>query len=71
MSKVYILSTQSKGDKGMTHQFKVERNEPYNTWAVIELWEDGLVRSPFKTKQEAIDYEREARDYYPDLTLQE
>ena len=52
------------------HKYEVKQNLPHsNTWYVKELWEDGVVRSPFKTREEAIELEQRARDYYPDLTL--
>jgi uncharacterized membrane protein (UPF0127 family) len=40
-------------------EYRVEKNEPYDTWAVVELWLGGTIRSPFKSKDEAIKREEE------------
>ncbi len=53
----------------MGHQFKVVENKPYGTYAVLELWAGGVVRSPFATREEAIEQEQSIRDYYSDLEL--
>ena len=37
----------------------VEKNVPYESWAVIEAWPGGIARSPFNTKEEAIKREEE------------
>lgn len=55
----------------MEHHYKVEENKPYGTWAVVELWNGGLVRSPYKTKEEAVKCELAIRDYFDDLELVE
>jgi len=39
--------------------FWVEKNLPYDTWAIVEAWPGGTVRSPFLTKEEAIKREEE------------
>ena len=39
--------------------FWVEKNLPYDTWAIVEAWPGGTVRSPFKTKEEAVKQEEE------------
>ena len=39
--------------------FWVEKNLPYTTWAIVEAWLGGTVRSPFKTKEEAVKREEE------------
>ena len=39
--------------------FWVEKNLPYNTWAIVEAWPGGTVRSPFETKEEAVKHEEE------------
>jgi len=49
--------------------YRVEENVGYRgerlgTWAVVELWPGGTVRSPFRTKEEAIRREQEIADYY-------
>ena len=56
----------------MEHHYRVEENKPYGTWAVIELWEGGLVRSPFHGPDEAIERERiiaESRGFLDTLYL--
>jgi len=45
-------------------EYRVEKNESYDTWAIIELWPGGTVRSPFKSKEEAIKREEEIGRYY-------
>jgi len=39
--------------------FWVEKNLPDDTWAIVEAWPGGTVRSPFNTKEEAIQQEKE------------
>ncbi len=39
--------------------FWVEKNLPYDTWAIVEAFPGGTVRSPFKTTVEAIKREHE------------
>ena len=39
--------------------FWVEKNLPYDTWAIVEAWPGGTVRSPFETKEEAVKQEEE------------
>jgi len=38
--------------------FWVEENVPYHTYAIVEAWAGGTVRSPFNRKEEAIAHER-------------
>lgn len=45
-------------EKELKH-FWVEENKPYGTWAVVEAFPGGTVRSPFDTKEEAIKRELE------------
>jgi uncharacterized membrane protein (UPF0127 family) len=45
-------------------EYRVEKNKPYGTWAIAELWAGGTVRSPFKSKEEAIKREEEIGQYY-------
>lgn len=45
-------------------EYRVEENKPYGTWAVVEMWAEGTVRSPFNTKEEAIKREEEIGRYY-------
>ena len=59
-------------------EYRVEKNEPYDTWAVVELWPAGTVRNPFKTEAEAVKREETIGEYYgwklkrvPDLTAEE
>lgn len=53
-------------------EYRVEKNEPYDTWAIVELWSGGTVRSPFKSKEEAIKREEEiGQDYGWKLRLVE
>ncbi len=40
-------------------RYWVEKNLPYDTWAIVELWPTGTVRTPFVSKQEAVDREEE------------
>ncbi len=40
------------------HHYKVTENKPYGTWAIEELWEGGVVRSPFSCPGAAIEQER-------------
>lgn len=44
--------------------FWVEKNVPYETWAIIEAFPGGAVRSPFDTKEEAIERENDIAEYY-------
>ncbi len=43
--------------------FWVEKNLPYDTWAIVEAWPDGTVRSPYKTKNDAIQQEEKIGKY--------
>lgn len=41
----------------------VEKNEPYDSWAIVEAWPGGNTRSPFRSKEEAIKREEEIASY--------
>jgi hypothetical protein len=43
--------------------FWVEKNVPYETWAIVEAFPGGTVRSPFDTKEEAIERENDIAEY--------
>ncbi len=43
--------------------YRVEQNKT-GTWAVIEEWGYGTVRSPFATSEEAVKREEEIASYY-------
>jgi len=45
-------------------EYRVEQNKPYSTWAIVELFPGGTVRSPFTTREEAIKREEEIGEYY-------
>jgi len=45
-------------------EYRVEENKPYGTWAIVELFPSGMVRSPFSTREEAIKREEEIGEYY-------
>jgi len=45
-------------------EYRIEKNEPYDTWSVVELWPGGTMRSPFRSKEEAIKREEEIGRYY-------
>ena len=47
-------------------RYRVEENKPWGTWAVVELWPGGTVRSPFPTRQEAISREEDIATYFGD-----
>jgi len=60
---------QNRGVEGLKHYW-VERNVPYGTWAIVEAFPGGTVRSPFDTKEEAIEREEQiARSYEWNLQL--
>jgi len=40
------------------HHYRVVENKPYRSWAIVELWDGGVVRSPFGLAGEAIERER-------------
>ena len=42
----------------------VEKNLPYDTWAIVEAFPGGKVRSPFDTKEEAIKREEQISEAY-------
>ena len=48
----------------MEHHYRVVENKPYGTWAIEELWEDGVVRSPFNLAGDAIEQERVIAEHY-------
>jgi len=62
--KVVAETMPQEGNAEETMEYRVEKNEPYDTWAVVELWPGGTVRSPFKSKEEAIKREEEIGRYY-------
>jgi len=45
-------------------KYRVEKNEPYDTWAIVELWPGGTVRTPFDSKEAAVKREEEIGEYY-------
>lgn len=45
-------------------EYRVEENKGYGTWAVVELWSNGTIRSPFESREEAIKREEEIGRYY-------
>lgn len=45
------------------YQYRVEQN-PNSSWAIIELWEGGIIRSPFDSKDEAIKREQDIARYF-------
>jgi uncharacterized membrane protein (UPF0127 family) len=55
---------QKQNDEDEVMEYRVEENKPYGTWAIVELWPTGTVRSPFKTGEEAINREEEIGKYY-------
>jgi len=70
-------TNQTPNNEDEVMKYRVEKNEPYDTWAIVELWPTGTVCSPFKTGEEAINREEEIGKYYSwklkrvDLTPQE
>ena len=54
----YLPPINPKQTEKLKH-FWVEENKPYGTWAIVEAFPGGTVRSPFDTKEEAIKRERE------------
>jgi len=62
--KVVAETLRQEGNTEKIMEYRVEKNEPYDTWAIVELWPGGTVRSPFKSKDEAINREEEIGRYY-------
>ena len=42
----------------MEHHYQVKQNTPYRTWRIEELWDGGVIRSPFLSPEDAIMRER-------------
>jgi len=59
-----ISTNKALNNAGEVMKYRVEENKPYGTWAIVELWTTGTVRSPFKTREEAIKREEEIGKYY-------
>jgi uncharacterized membrane protein (UPF0127 family) len=59
-----ISTNKAPNNGGEVMEYRVEENKPYGTWAIVELWPTGTVRSPFKTGEEAINREEEIGQYY-------
>jgi len=55
--------------EGEVKHFWVEKNVPYDTWAVVEIWRGGRTHSPFGTKEEAINREKEIWEGIYELKL--
>jgi len=58
------------GERG----YRVVKNEGKITWRIEELWDGGVVRSPFGAKESAIRAEEDiarAEDFIDDLVLKE
>lgn len=55
-----LFPHEPKGQQSQSlKHFWVEKNLPYDTWAIVEAWPGGTVRSPFETKEEAVKQEEE------------
>lgn len=50
--------------KPQIRRIRVEENKGYGTWAIVELWHGGVVRSPYPTKAAAIETARYLANYY-------
>ncbi|GAI27091.1 unnamed protein product, partial [marine sediment metagenome] len=55
-----LFPHEPKGQQSQSlKHFWVEKNLPYDTWAIVEAWPGGTVRSPFETKEKAVKQEEE------------
>ncbi len=60
----YAPKTENAMRETEVMKYRVEKNEPYDTWAIVELWPGGTVRTPFESKEVAIKREEEIGEYY-------
>jgi len=64
VARPYAPSTEKTTREIEVMKYRVEKNKPYDTWAVVELWPGGTIRTPFESKEAASDREEEIGEYY-------
>jgi uncharacterized membrane protein (UPF0127 family) len=62
----YFPQTVSRGKKNEpeVREYRIERISPDGLWRIVELWPGGTVRTPFESKEEAIQREEDIGHEY-------